>query len=589
MKINLVRVHNYQALTNVTIMPQAPVVCVFGANDQGKTSLLDAIRHALTGEFSRVSLKKDLGQLVRDGAETGSVEVAWDGGMATVALPGGATSQTAALPARLLTLLLSPERVAKMEATEFRSFLFKLAGLSASPAEVRKKLLERGHKEAMVDLVQPLLRAGFDGAFADARSRARDARSAWKGVTNETYGEKKAAGWEAPRPVIDPEAGAALERDIALYDGQVGQLQRDLGAVEAQVAVAEARNRMLTQLRPTAKALERRDIDVRAIGQDVLDLTGKVDAVRSLAAGVRPASIKVPQPWHAPCPSCGTVLTKSGQTLVAYQRPQEVAPAEVAAKAAEDLPALEETLRRRTDALATAKADFARSVDAVSQVAALEAQAEAVPKLTEAEVETLRQNLADTTDVRRGKLRDRDALRETVALRDAADRRTADAKRWHDAAVEWEAMAGELSPDGIPGEMLASALESFNAHLRRMAELSGWRQIVVDPDMQIRVSGRPYGLWSHSSRWRADAQLAAAVAIASGVRLFALDEFDCLDQPERLRCLIWLHRLAEAKLIDTAFLVGTLKGMPDAPVTFDRYWLAGGAIAEWPGAAAKAA
>ncbi|MGK9630576.1 hypothetical protein O6383_24315, partial [Salmonella enterica subsp. enterica] len=80
-------------------------------------------------------------------------------------------------------------------------------------------------------------------------------------------------------------------------------------------------------------------------------------------------------------------------------------------------------------------------------------------------------------------------------------------------------IADALSPDGIPGEMLAEALGPMNARLGASAVAAGWSIPQITADMEITGDGRPYALLSESEKWRADAMIAEAVSYLSGLRL----------------------------------------------------------------------
>ena len=89
MKISKIRVSNVLRISDVSIESTAPVILVAGANEAGKSSLLDAIACAMHGKLPRVELKKNLGEAVHLGKENGFVEVSTDGGDYSVTLPSG--------------------------------------------------------------------------------------------------------------------------------------------------------------------------------------------------------------------------------------------------------------------------------------------------------------------------------------------------------------------------------------------------------------------------------------------------------------------------------------------------------------------
>lgn len=63
MQLEKLTVRNMIAARNVDIKLNTPITLICGSNEAGKSSICEGIKHALTGESTRVSLKKDLRQL----------------------------------------------------------------------------------------------------------------------------------------------------------------------------------------------------------------------------------------------------------------------------------------------------------------------------------------------------------------------------------------------------------------------------------------------------------------------------------------------------------------------------------------------
>lgn len=125
----------------------------------------------------------------------------------------------------------------------------------------------------------------------------------------------------------------------------------------------------------------------------------------------------------------------------------------------------------------------------------------------------------------------------TVWLYYAAGRLTAieTALGQHHADVQaWEALADDLAPDGIPrgnGQWTRCARSTIGYAPRR--PLPAGQRVAIDADMQITIGGRAYALGSESVCWRADAAIADAVAVLSGVKVLVIDRMDVLDLPNR--------------------------------------------------------
>ncbi|UTN73787.1 AAA family ATPase [Pseudomonas aeruginosa] len=77
MRITKLEITNFQGLRHAALDVSAPVLLVAGHNGAGKSSLLDAISMAFSGQPRRVSLKKEMDKLVTEGAKKGEARVEW--------------------------------------------------------------------------------------------------------------------------------------------------------------------------------------------------------------------------------------------------------------------------------------------------------------------------------------------------------------------------------------------------------------------------------------------------------------------------------------------------------------------------------
>ena len=605
MKITRISAQNYLGIRAADIALDRPVQLFAGRNGAGKSSLMEAVRHALTGETVRVSLKKDYGSLLTEGAESGFVEVVSDGGAYAVALPSGkgAASGETALP-----YLLDAQRFASLSPDERRAFLFGLMGLSSSGEAVKKRLAGKGFDDARVALVMPLLRAGFEAASKEAQNRARDAKAAWKTITGgETWGKDKAAGW---RPAALPEgadrAGARLENartKLTEADGALATAQQALGAARSAAQAREEQEQQRTQLEERAGRIER----IRAkLGKDEAELSDwqtKVADAKAAAGGVKKvraaledavlrglAEVAAEFLGIAEA-STGIVVSDSGEILewdqallnrarahvAEYRTQSATAPAEDA-QAAAKLAEYEKARDLMQSAVANGRRDLAAAEAAESALQALDAAAAGGDA----------QNFDELSEDVQQKIEARDAWRADVekykALTELAARQekvVAEASRHHADVLAWLEIADALSPDGIPGEMLAEALGPMNARLGASAVAAGWSITQITAGMDITADGRPYALLSESEKWRADAIIAEAVSYLSGLRLLVLDRFDVLDLTGRADALEWLDALTEADEIDTALVFGTLKALPGGlPDSMQAHWIDGGVVGQ---------
>lgn len=606
MKITRISAQNYLGIRAADIALDRPVQLFAGRNGAGKSSLMEGIRHALTGETVRVGLKKDYGSLLTEGAESGFVEVVADGGAYAVALPSG---KGTCFEAGAINYVLDAQRFASLSPDERRAFLFGLMGLSSSGDAVKKRLADKGFDDARVALVMPLLRAGFEAACKEAQNRARDAKAAWKTVTGgETWGKDKAAGW---RPAALPEgagrAGARLENaraKLAEADGALATAQQALGAARSAVQARDEQEQQRTQLEERAGRIERIRAKLAKDEAELADWQAKVADAKAAAGGVKKvravledavlrglAEVAAEFLGIAEA-STGIVVSDSGEILewdqallnrakahVAEYRAQSGAVPAEDAQAAATLAEYEKARDLMQSAVANGRRDLAAAEAAEAQLVELDKAAAAggdAPNFDELREDV--QQKIEARDAWRADVEKYKALTEQAARQEKV---VADAGRHHADVLAWLEIADALSPDGIPGEMLAEALGPMNARLGASAVAAGWSIPQITAGMDITADGRPYALLSESEKWRADAMIAEAVSYLSGLRLLVLDRFDVLDLAGRADAIEWLNALAEADEIDTALVFGTLKALPGGlPDSMQAHWIDGGVVGQ---------
>jgi len=569
MKITHISIQGYLGATAVELPITRPVAFFAGQNGAGKSSLQEAVRHALGGDPARVSLKKDFGALLTEGAKQGFAEITTDAGAFSIVLPSGKGnhSDDSALP-----FVLDAQRFARMTAEERRSFLFGLMKVSASGAAVLAELKARGCDAAKADEIAADLRAGFPAAEKSAQGKARDAKASWKTITGgETWGKDKSAGWVAPKPpeTYGVEAVKAAENLLAETDAEIeatNQLIGELRAAAKQRADAEAR---VGELRQKSARLPSLREKLTRDENDLAEWTAKL-------AALPPPGGKHQK--HLGCPCCGVALMIGADgELVEYKLPEHGAVSEE----------VETQRKQQQDAVDL----FTRSVTndkrdiAFAEAAAAEMEeaekilANTKPGYTEAAE-------AKLTELKADRKARNDTLQSMCAANKAAhdaDELTRKAAGHHADVLAWLEIADALSPSGIPSELLAAALKPINDSLIYHAELSQWERIEITTDMEIRTGlhERPYRLLSESEQWRADAMIAAAISHLSGTKFLMLDRFDMLDAQGREDAIYWLDGMAVEGVIDSAIVSGTLKSLPSGlPETIQPVWVENGVAGE---------
>lgn len=584
MKLESIRITNVLGVSAADIRIDKPITLIAGKNFAGKTSLQEAVRMALVGETARgIDLKKDYGRLVREGEANGLVEVMianlpnGDNTVAWFSLPDGkSTSITEYVPPKALPYILDAQRFAHMPDQERRAFLFGLMGLSADGKAVRDRLAAKGCDPKKIEATMPVLRAGFAAACEDAKGKATAAKDAWRAVTGETYGAKKAIGWKADKPAYDAALLDRTYKDMADVDLAIEKATTAVGDLQGQSRRYAEQKQRLSALRETAGNYARIQDKLNRDEAELKTWKEKVEDTRQKAGAV-------PAEHPLSCPHCAGSVVYRPNMIGAELQPYEQPVATHDAEAAEKLPEYERALALMESAVANDKRDLAAADAAAKALREIEDAGLADPADEEA-IAAAKRLVEDLKQKKVNYQSQIKALEEAARAAGVADKKTKDAEQHHADVEAWTLIGDALAPDGIPGDMLAEALGPINARLAQAAADTGWRVVRVDADMGITTangigSGRIYSLLSESEKWRVDAMLAEAIAYLSGLKLLVLDRFDVLDVQGRVDALEWLDILAEQGEIETALVFGTLKALPaELPARIGAHWIENGAV-----------
>lgn len=592
MKISHIHIENFLGARAVDIDLAAPVALIAGPNAAGKSSVRDGIALALTADLGRVGIKKDAPQLITDGAEGATVVLQTSAGEVAVAISASGRIADSLKGVELppaLPYVLDGQRFARMTPEDRRGFLFGLMNLSASGQEVRKRLAARGCDEKRVEAVLPMLRAGFDAAAKEAATKAREAKAAWREITGEPYGEKKAEGWRAPATeAVDDQALRAAEEALDATEAGLQAANQRLGALQAAQRQHQDAQQRASGLREKAgrrpRIIEKLERDRAELAEWEQKLAGvrsaaqpRVGLLHELAWAVNNL-IMFGDPLDPSTPEDKRIL----DALDAYiaEHGPVATPTSHDVEMAPKLQQYEKATALYRSAVANGERDLA---DAETAATALEQLDAAGPAPEQAEIDAATKHRDDLKAEKASNAAKLQQLRDKQrATRQAAEKQERAAVA-HQSALAWTAIADALSPGGIPGEILTEALGPLNNRLAQSALVTEWSRVEIQSDMEIReaLHERPYALLSESEKWRCDAMIAEAIAHLSGLRLLVLDRMDVLDLQGRSDLVAWLDQLATDDELDTALVFATLKALPGSlPPTIYAHWIEGGIVAQ---------
>lgn len=473
MKLSKITVQSYQGINHFDLDVDQPILLVCGKNATGKSSLRDAVRFALTAESDRVKLKKEYPALVRLGAnpKDAKVSVTLDGFTWVRSVASGEASTDLPDVPLVLPFLLGHSRFAELDRGMQTKILFNVTGVRADPETVKGLMKNRGIEPVCIEEVGPMLRAGFSKAHTFCKTKQTECRGAWKAITGENFGAKKAETWQAP----------PSDLNLDELNEQKGNLEESL--TELQKRVKEAQS-------------------------DVNDFR-QYEYGNSL---------------ELECPCCEAKLTMVKGALEKME------------DAIEERPSVE-LMQKAKNELITAERELHTTEQLMGQV--------------------------------QGEINRAEHVEEERA------RATEQAAEWFKMFNWWGKAADALAADGIPLEIIQSAITPVNDRLAATCEATGWGPIKIHEDLSISYRDIPYTMCSESERWRTDTAIAETISALSGAKFFVLDRMDVLHPEERVALIQWLLRIKGEH--DSIVVMATLKDRPNGmPEGIQSVWLNNG-------------
>lgn len=625
MKITSVEATNVLAIKSINLKLSKAVTLICGRNGSLKSSIFDVVSMAVAQEPMRtVVLKKDYEQLIHDGSKAGGGLVMMNGDPDQAYgfnLPKGEFIEPESPEYRVsdsMRVALNGQNFAKMDEKQRLVFLRTLMKvrsnketivpmlLAAADCPEDKtadvfKLMSTGQFEDIpkaitgkipltmlrkIDEITAQLRAGFSAAEEYAKARALDAKRLWCSTTGKkAYGKIEADAWEAPMPDEPKGDAATLTAMIAQQDTAISTANQSLGAIKQAAAQAQSDAEQRAKLAEVPAKVKSLTEQLAAAEKEAAAYMPKVEALRKRAEGKARVGL-VHDMMRLIVGEPSKTMTKEraiehAKIMTAYEQEHGPLPdaGKVDLEAQAALPEHENGLQVLQNRAKNLKRDLDSATQAKGQYDALKPADEAVDASAElAEVQQLLTAAQEEKKRLQNLLLDIEATNKNRA---EATQKNAAAKLHHADVAQWLLIADELAPTGIPGRLLAAALEPVNAMLEQSQVDTGWPPVVIRDDMQIMAGGRLYALQSESYRWRADAMIAQMVATLSGIKILMLDKCDVLDLPGRSELLVWIDTLVEVGDIESAMLFATLKECPKGlSDNFACYWVENGGIKE---------
>ena len=532
------------------------VTVIAGGNGTGKSSIAAAIRMAMTGQIERVDLKKQVGELVHNGAKDYGVLV--ENGNTQYSfgkLYGG--KHAPAADHQLIGITTGAIKMAELKRDDLQKLLIELAGVSLSPDAVSKSLTQSGFSTYKIQIVMTHLVKSWEHAEAAAKNQATESRGQWKAVTGETYGETKAVSWLAEKPIVTNQGAlVTLKDNIALREVKIERLKVEKTKAELEnKAIERLRSELALHRELAEKELDRRELLLSAEKQ-LNEHDAEIKRLEVLASG-SPAPIKYA------CPCCTSELMWSNNEL--HKWDHEGKSPDPEAKAAlkrmiESRPVRDASVNRHRQAVEDSQKS-ATHAERISQ----DLEGKRLTPINDIDAD-LRQLVHDLKNEQMAL----ELLQANIKAAETADNRTSKAAAHHADVVEWLRIADELAPTGLRQKLVTQAVTEFNA-LTSVYTTFGLQMVRIGNDMAVTLNDRPYYLRSKSEQWRVNALLALTVARMTNSKLVILDEFDILAPGSRPAFLKLFKNMTDSGYVSNIIVCATLKEPPKLP--FVVYWL----------------
>lgn len=591
MKFNHLKINNMIGARHIDMAITAPITLFCGGNGAGKSSVQEAVRMAVSGITTRVKLKKDYPLIVADGAKTASAQLTTDEGTATITLPKHTHTLASGFERGMpdaLPYVLDAQRFADLGEEARRTFLFALTNCTITEAKLRSLLADAGCEKARVEQALPLLKSitGFPVAAKFSAEKATEAKGVWRGLTGETWGSVKGEDWQAEKPEVDQEAIDGWQTEVARRQVVLAEAQQALGGLRSrQTSYANDVSRRTT-LQARAGRVEsikaKQDLDTATL----VDLEEKVKELEAQAGTApkvgldhdfaRAIEFALDALGDDQRPSIKSTVAKLSIPFTLYVAkfglPSNVGDPDALVQLGAIKTALETTRK--------AVQNNARDLNDAN-AAAEQLKEPAAPPVSDGDTQLALNLVTTSQDAFNEAFVELNAWKSIADKRASADDKTGRAAKFHTDVMEWDKIAKALGAEGIPAQILATALKPINTALRKSAMATGWRQAAINADMSITAEGRIYDLLCESERWRVDAMIAEAISSISGLGVLMLDRVDVLEPEARPELLLWLDGRAAEGAINSAFLFATLKGLPKGlPENITAVWLADGELVD---------
>lgn len=489
-----ITVKNYRGIESAELTV-APIALAVGNNGAGKSSIAQAVASVLTGTATPPGmLKKDAGQLLRDGQSRGycsvdDAKINWPGG-------SGNTGLISATPVAAGTL--SPLDMKPAEAAAYLSGL-----LNAEPTiDDLKAALANMPENLIASVWSEIVGSGWDAANKRAKEAGTRIKGQWEQITGEQYGSKKALEW-LPACFAD---GVPPVEDL---QEKVTEWKNKVDSAIANAAVSADRIAELQRVVDAGNEAEQR---LPTLQQNVDDFAKQLADANAVYESIpEPISQEV----TVACPCCSAALVVVSRTVLQaatgkVDEDENQRRSDARAQQAALIRDIADKKRAAESELFNAQQLINAGTNAANTLSTLSTEG-----ATEADIEHAREMLT-SVEYQQMMLNSLDESKKKVTQLE-----------------QNQVIVSALSADGLRQSVLVRVLDNVNSELLTMSQKSGWGAVSITPEMQIQYSGRDYRLLSASEQFRCRVTLQLYISERDGSGAVVIDAADILDRGGR--------------------------------------------------------
>ena len=526
---------NFLGISRAEIHLAEKPLIVLGPNASGKTSLAAAIAGLLSGNANPLGMEWRKRLYVRDGEDYGEILLRSDAGVEWLRwiLTEQEVRRFPEAPRHLAMHSMGMVNfidLVPQSRTQVWESVF-LPPLKQTCSRLASQLVEQGVQEDRItDLLDSLRIRPWAQVEEAHGEKSALARAAWKQVTGEQWGGKKAgkwvpAGWKGEyQDVSRLEAAAHLQESReALRSVQV---ERGVSAAMKAQAVAAS-----SKIPDLEEALKKAEAERKSAGDTALQLSvseWRLDRrAKQLRIDIQLHSAEEPRNTETtPCPCCGRALVIQGKLLTPAADDQKVADLHNAWEYGRQR--LENNLTEASNQLKAAEGNVGPAEATHQEVSERRNQL-----LAELQIAREMQDSAGDGTVITAP-HERRILLATSGVKKAEQIESLIAKKAiadgaHQDATDYELIVKSLGVRGIRGEAVQDGLVRLHDFLAQYSEITAWPVVELDRFFAVMLAGRPAPLCSESEKWRAQFMLQAALAQTVQDSRIVADGADILD------------------------------------------------------------